>query len=117
MRGAQEEEWQTVPDEWLSGGKDEDYGEKVQESSKKRNTGLQNDGGSESDLTELSSEEDDDEEEEEDVEEEIEEQPEPEPEETYQNPADFIEWETVYQLTFSSLRQALTALLDCDHST
>ncbi len=113
LRGAQnDDEWQAVPEEWLN---ESVNGSRNTRSKNLKKTGLESEGSSISDLTDLSEEESEEkpeDEEEEDEEEadqeegEEDEEDEPpesvveQPEEQYQVPADFIEWETVSQLSF-----------------
>ncbi|KAF7375079.1 Phd finger domain-containing protein [Mycena sanguinolenta] len=89
LRGGDDDEWQAIPDDWLEEGT-------KKKASSKLKTGLESDDDSISDLTQLS----------EDLVEETEEQEQtsptadPEPEEDQQNreedqPADFVEWETI----------------------
>ncbi|KAJ6448937.1 hypothetical protein C8R45DRAFT_1045711 [Mycena sanguinolenta] len=89
LRGADDDEWQAIPEDWLEEGT-------KKKAPPKPKTGLESDDDSISDLTQLS----------EDPVEETEEQEQtsfaadPEPEEEEQNreedqPADFVEWETI----------------------
>ncbi|KAK0193587.1 hypothetical protein F5146DRAFT_925694 [Armillaria mellea] len=100
LRGQNDDEWQAVPEEWLN---ETVNGSRNTRSKSLKKTGLESEGSSISDLTDLSEDEseekpEDDEDsyeadeevadEEEDEEDEV---PEPQPE----VPADFIEWETI----------------------
>jgi len=95
LRGSAEDEWQAIPDEWLKeDGEDEDYEEDgpkagTRTSSRLRKAGLDSD----SDLTELS--EDEQEEEHDDIPEEVEPEVSDPEEDEPSLPANFVEWETV----------------------
>jgi hypothetical protein len=100
LRGDEDEEWQSVPQEWLDGAPEGDDYKESKPRTRSLKTGLESDDSDVSELTELSDHESEEQEEEDHRDEQFDE---PEPEEIVKDdeseaappPSDFVEWETV----------------------